>query len=399
MAGTLQLPITGTFSGLTEQGYINTANAALATMNQSATAPTTASTGLSSMAGTWWHDTGHGVIFLRDAADANWLPVFYVDETGHLVGTTGQAGAWATVTGTANAIVVTYPVAPAAYVRGLKMAFKATANNTAATTVNGINVFRKTAAGPAACAGGEIHINDLVELEHDGTQWQIISALPVTGGTVTSIADATNGGVTVTGGTGSATIALAPTDLVAKTAPVGTDVVVIGDNAASGAPKKSTIAQIRSGSPAQIVATETGAVATGTTLIPYDDTIPQNTEGDQYMSLAITPTNASSTLFIQIVAFFASPLSSGGDNFIAAVFQDSTANALAAGIFGGQTSNAPWLVTFTHKMTAGTTSATTFKLRAGTHSSNGGLTFNGSAGGRLLGGVMASSITITEVLP
>jgi len=38
---------------------------------------------------------------------------------------------------------------------------------------------------------------------------------------------------------------------------------------------------------------ETGAVATGTTAMPSGDTIPTNAQGDQYMSLAYTPTNAN----------------------------------------------------------------------------------------------------------
>ncbi len=48
----------------------------------------------------------------------------------------------------------------------------------------------------------------------------------------------------------------------------------------------------------QVVNTQDGAVATGTTVLPWDDTIPQNTEGDQYMSLSITPTNASNKLIL-----------------------------------------------------------------------------------------------------
>ena len=56
-------------------------------------------------------------------------------------------------------------------------------------------------------------------------------------------------------------------------------------------------------------------------------------------------------------------------------------------------------VTFTHYMTAGTTSATTFKVRAGADGA-GTTTTNGGAGmGRFFGGVMASSITITEIVP
>jgi hypothetical protein len=51
---------------------------------------------------------------------------------------------------------------------------------------------------------------------------------------------------------------------------------------------------------------------------------------------------------------------------------------------------------FTHYMAAGTTSATTFKVRIGAVTS-GTITFNGIGSARKLGGVLASSITITEI--
>ena len=44
----------------------------------------------------------------------------------------------------------------------------------------------------------------------------------------------------------------------------------------------------------QTVSYQTGAVATGTTIIPFDDTIPQITEGNEFMTLAITPRSATS---------------------------------------------------------------------------------------------------------
>ncbi|MDB5405684.1 MAG: hypothetical protein JWL84_596, partial [Rhodospirillales bacterium] len=193
-AASLQVATTGTVSGLANNQQINVIAGNLATMIESASAPTTTSTGLSSTAGVWWHDTGNKIIFVRDQADANWLPVFYLDETGHLIGTSGQAGAWVTVGGTGNAVTLTYPVAPAAYPQGMKLAFKATAANTGPMTVNANslgnkNVFKKSASGPVALTGAEIQIGDLVELESDGTQLQIISSLPTTpfaGGTLTS---------------------------------------------------------------------------------------------------------------------------------------------------------------------------------------------------------------------
>ncbi len=142
----------------------------------------------------------------------------------------------------------------------------------------------------------------------------------------------------------------------------------------------------------QRVSTETGAVATGSTTIPRDDTIPQNSEGDQYMSLAITPKASANILVIDVV--FIGSVSGGGSSFYAALFQDSTANALAASGTNYANQVTINIVSFRHIMTAGTTSSTTFKVRAG--GTAGTLTFNGESGSRIFGGVLASSIMITE---
>jgi hypothetical protein len=146
----------------------------------------------------------------------------------------------------------------------------------------------------------------------------------------------------------------------------------------------------------QSVSFETGAVATGTTSIPFDDTIPQNTEGDQYMSLSITPKSATNKLVIEVVFNYSHTTV---DVITAALFQDTAVNALAAaGVWGPATSNLPAQITLRHVMTSGTTSATTFKVRAGPNSS-GTLTFNGVSGARKMGGAMASSIVISEMAP
>ena len=147
----------------------------------------------------------------------------------------------------------------------------------------------------------------------------------------------------------------------------------------------------------QVVNTQTGAVATGTTTIPNDDTIPQNNEGDQYMSLSITPTSATNMLKIDVVIFAANS-SVSSIPLQTALFQDSTANALSA--VSSIVVNAGTVVnsTLTHYMTAGTTSSTTFKVRIG-GSAAGTTTFNGSAGARKYGGVAGSSITISEINP
>jgi len=152
------------------------------------------------------------------------------------------------------------------------------------------------------------------------------------------------------------------------------------------------ITSTTAGTPIQTVNVQSGAVATGTTQMPYDDTIPQNTEGSEFMTLAITPTNASNKLLIEVVV---NCTNSSAVAQSVALFQDSTANALAAVSIIVETANRIKNVKFSHYMAAGTTSATTFKIRSGGNVS-GTTTFNGALG-RRFGGVIASSITITEI--
>lgn len=144
----------------------------------------------------------------------------------------------------------------------------------------------------------------------------------------------------------------------------------------------------------QQVQTQTGAVNTGTTAIPYDDTIPQITQGDEYMTKAITPKSASSILQIDVVMHLSHSTSS---TFLtAALFRDAVAGALAAGGGFMPTATGAVMLCFSFQEASGSTTARTYRARGG--SSNAGTTtFNGQAGVRRLGGVMTSSITITEI--
>lgn len=161
--------------------------------------------------------------------------------------------------------------------------------------------------------------------------------------------------------------------------------------AAAPAFRSLGIADFPAGSLVQMVYTETGAKATGTTKIPFDDTIPQNNEGDEYMTLAITPKSASNILKIKV---FAQISNNANQEMVIALFQDAANNALACSyIYMGY--DTPSEMSFTHVMSAGTTSATTFKVRAGGNGT-GTTTFNGYEGSRYYGGALASSIIIEE---
>jgi hypothetical protein len=157
-----------------------------------------------------------------------------------------------------------------------------------------------------------------------------------------------------------------------------------------------TDAYLPAGRVVQVVNVQTGVSANGITAIPFDNVAPpQNNEGDQYMTLPITPKSATNKLKIEVVAF----LSHSADNMvmIGALFQDTTAGALAAGVQHLANGNNKMVcVSFTHYMTAGTTETTTFKVRCG---ANTGSTtyFNSIVGSDELAGVLASSITITEI--
>ena len=144
----------------------------------------------------------------------------------------------------------------------------------------------------------------------------------------------------------------------------------------------------------QVVNTVTGTSATGTTAMPNDNTIPQNTEGDQYMTLAITPTHASNKLLIEVHIIMACATS--GRNLQAALFKDSTAGALASTFSYAHQAGEVHSNSIVHYMTTGGTSEITFKVRAGVDSS-GTVTFNGYGGNQVHGGVASSAITISEI--
>lgn len=129
---------------------------------------------------------------------------------------------------------------------------------------------------------------------------------------------------------------------------------------------------------------------TNTTSIPFDDTIPQQTEGTQILTVSITPTSATNILRIDAVV---SGFGVAGSNTygIAAIFKDSNNNALASGFEYGDGYDGGIKVTYF--MSAGTTSLTTFKLRCGNISVNG---WNGQ---RRLGGSVVTSLTVTEFRP
>ena len=150
----------------------------------------------------------------------------------------------------------------------------------------------------------------------------------------------------------------------------------------------------RTGLRVQVSENTTGAVATGTTLIPAGDTIPQITQGDQYMTQAITPTSAINMLRITHEGLYASNAAS--TRMAAALFQDSTANALKTTMQVTVGASLMTQLAIFHAMPSGTVSSTTFRIRAGAANA-GTTTFNGEAAARLYGGTLDSFLSVEEV--
>jgi hypothetical protein len=111
------------------------------------------------------------------------------------------------------------------------------------------------------------------------------------------------------------------------------------------------------------------------------------------MTQAFTPTSATNKLIIIANIHYSN---SAATEAVVALFQDSTAGALACvcDFTGGN--NQQTTTTLVHEMTDGTVSATTFKIRVGGQTA-GTMTFNGNGSGRLYGGTSASTLTILEV--
>lgn len=157
-----------------------------------------------------------------------------------------------------------------------------------------------------------------------------------------------------------------------------------------------TAANALSGSVIQTVYAQTTDYTSVSSTIPEDDSIPQNTEGVEILTASITPNNASNYLVITVTSSGSN--GTGAQDVFGGIFQDSTASAIAAGSGSYPVSGECFIFSLVYRMTAGTTSSTTFKFRIGTDVGSP-LYVNGRPGGsgRRFGGTNITSILIEEI--
>jgi hypothetical protein len=130
------------------------------------------------------------------------------------------------------------------------------------------------------------------------------------------------------------------------------------------------------------------------TTIPYDDTIPQqSTEGVKVLEAAITPTNSSNYLEVEVTI---SGIAAAATTIVGiALFQDATEDAIHVVPQCGNGATVGVSATFRFRMTAGTTSATTIKCHVG--GSTGTIRLNGTTAARRYGGTSACTMVVREI--
>ncbi len=143
----------------------------------------------------------------------------------------------------------------------------------------------------------------------------------------------------------------------------------------------------------QYVRTNVTTRITGTTLLPYDNTIPQSGEGIEFITQAITPTSAANMLHISGVLNLRND---GTGVRCFALFQDAVANALCA---TNNTASAHHTtsVPMSHWMLAATASSTTFKARGGNDAA-GTTLLNGDPSNAVYGGVVGTFLAVEEIM-
>ena len=144
---------------------------------------------------------------------------------------------------------------------------------------------------------------------------------------------------------------------------------------------------------------QSGAVlAVGSTAVPLDDTIPQNTEGDS-LNAALTDRTitARSALNIARITAAINFSAAGSVQTALTVFQDAGANAIAVAATQTAAAGSNCNLTLGYETIVGTTSATTYKLRLG-NSGGSATTLNGRAGARDYGGTYSSWFQVEEVM-
>lgn len=215
-----------------------------------------------------------------------------------------------------------------------------------------------------------------------------VTPAKILGGTQGQILETTNG----TTDAGWVT----PNDLVAQ-ASAAVQVATNGGKVLrvnSGATAYELVANTSVGNVIQTLVKTGGAADSTATTIPADNTIPQITEGKEYVTQAITPTSATSLIHIYFAGFVA--IGSAGTTTVA-LFQDAVANALqATAVTPSGTGNNPAQLVIDFWVSAASTTARTYRIRFGPSAGTGYM--NQTSTNTLFGAAALSFLKVEEII-
>lgn len=136
--------------------------------------------------------------------------------------------------------------------------------------------------------------------------------------------------------------------------------------------------------------------------IPWDDSVPQSSEGSQLLQVSLTPKASGNLLRFQGTVNWVEP-SNTADYFTVALFESGSSAAIATASDGASNGNGRCTANgyaqvctlpFQFVWPAPSTSPQTFTLRVGLNT--GSVYINQTVGGRRLGGSLTSTLSVTE---
>jgi hypothetical protein len=135
---------------------------------------------------------------------------------------------------------------------------------------------------------------------------------------------------------------------------------------------------------------ENSTYTTLTTAMPFDDTLPQNTEGTQILTASIDMKSATNRLRARVNLFGA--VAGGSSNMAAAMFVNSGASAVA--VTGTAWSTSIMNIGMEYEFVPGSTGTCTVNIRAG---AGVGTCYLNGDGARKYGGALKSTLILEEI--
>jgi len=290
-----------------------------------------------------------------------------------------------------NTITATFTAKPVLF-DGLTVYIRAAGANTGAVTFNpnSLGALSVTKLGGTALVAGDIAAAGhelILRYRLSATRWELLNPASSSSSGQAAIQFKDEG--TNKGGNGLVTTINFTGSGVSVTEDSSGTVLTVAVTTSSSASAGYQIGYTRT--------TSTTTASTTSTTLPFDNTIPQNTEGVAYTSLdtTYTPVEAASKLRVRVYLAWVSANTAG--TYVAfALFRDSTANAIFAALQVVEAANGGEPTIMDIEVPANAASATTFKLRWGVSGNTGYILRNGPSG-QLYGGTNIAFMEVTEI--